>query len=255
MYFMSISTPRPTPPSSSAAEAKALFAIIDERIGARDREGAITAALEAVRAGRIGIADLYTQVLSPLMLIIGERWQSGSAHVWEEHYTTQIVRSIVDSLTPDVIAAQREAAEAATRHAGQAAGRVLMACPPGEQHDLGMRMLADRFRLAGWDVFYLGTDTPVDEIIDAAQRLEIDLVVLSASTHFNRVLLRDVASRIRTALPHARLAVGGPAFALDRHWPTAELLDPQELGLPGSLPTPNGPADTDPLPTGTEGGD
>lgn len=256
MCFMSMSTPQPTPPSSAAAEAQALFAILDERIAARDREGAVNAALDAVRAGRIGVADLYTQVLSPLMLAIGERWQSGTTRVWEEHYTTQIVRSIVDSLTPDVIAAQREAAEAASRGTERAADRVLMACPPGEQHDLGMRMLADRFRLAGWDVYYLGTDTPVAEIIDAAQRLDVELVVLSASTHFNRVLLRDVASRIRTSLPHARLAVGGPAFALDRHWPAAELLDPQALGLPGSPPTgPSAPRSDETESSGAEGGD
>ena len=227
-------------PADSSAEARALFAIIDERIAARDRDGAITAALDAVRAERIGIADLYTQVLSPLMLAIGERWQAGETRVWEEHYTTQIVRGIVDALAPDVIAAQRKAtaaARAGSAPAGAAApDRVLMACPPGEQHDLGMRMLADRFRLAGWEVFYLGTDTPVDEIVDAAKRLETDLVVLSASTHFNRVLLRDAASRIRTALTHTRLAVGGPAFALDRQWPTAELLDPVALGLPGASP-------------------
>jgi len=176
------------------------------------------------------------------MLEIGDRWQRGTTRVWEEHYTTQIVRGIVDALTPEVIAAQRAVQRDGSAVAG--AQRVLMACPPGEQHDLGMRMLADRFRLAGWDVFYLGTDTPVDEIVDAAKRLGVGLVVLSASTHFNRVLLRDVAVRIRTGLPNVRLAVGGPAFALDRQWPAAELLDPAALGLPGA-PPPSG----DPPPT------
>ncbi len=41
---------------------------------------------------------------------------------------------------------------------------------------------------------------------------------------------------LRAALPNVRLAVGGPAFTLDRHWPADELLDPAELGLPGAPP-------------------
>ena len=207
-----------------------LFSTLDERLQSHDRDGAVTAALDAVRTGRITIPELYTHVLAPLMVTIGERWHSGAARVWEEHFTTNSVRSIVDALAPDVIEAS---ARVPREHR-----RALLACPPGEQHDLGLRMLADRMRLAGWDVFYLGTDTPVNEIADAAKSLEADTVVLSASTHFNRALLRDVAARIRTALPGVRLLVGGPAFALDRQWPASELLDERELGLPGAPPSP-----------------
>jgi len=158
----------------------------------------------------------------------GTRWQEGHTRIWEEHFTTNSVRNLVDALVPDVLAAA-----ASVSPAGR---RVLMACPPGEQHDLGLRMLADRFRLAGWDVYYLGTDTPVNEIVDAVRTLGVDMLVLSASTHFNRTLLRDVAAQLRAALPNVRLMVGGPAFTLDRHWPAAEILDPAELGLPGSAP-------------------
>ncbi len=205
---------------------------LDERLRERDRDGAIRAGIDAVRDGRISVPDLYTQVLGPLMTDIGNRWQEGCTKVWEEHYTTNTIRNLVDSLAPEVMDAA-----ASVPSLGK---RVLMACPPGEQHDLGMRMLADRFRLAGWDVYYLGADTPVDEIIDAACTLKVALLVLSASTHFNRVLLRDVASRLRTGLPGVQLAVGGPAFAIDHHWPADELLDPVALGLPGAPPPAEG---------------
>lgn len=215
-----------TPRNPEAANQ--LIEAIDVRLLARDRDGAVTTALEAVRAGDIGIADLYTRVLAPLMVEVGERWRTGLSRVWEEHYASNSVRAIVDALAPDVIAASATVPRVG-RHA-------LLACPPGEQHDLGLRMLADRFRLAGWDVSYLGTDTPVAEIVAAAEALGVDTVVLSASTHFNRALLRDSAEQIRAALPRVTLLVGGPAFALDRDWPATELLDEVALGLPGSLP-------------------
>ena len=54
---------------------------------------------------------------------------------------------------------------------------VLLACPPGEGHDLGLRMVSDRFDMAGWATYFLGPDTPVAEIADAARRLGVDAVV------------------------------------------------------------------------------
>lgn len=222
---------QPTP--ASPQYLRELRSALDERLSAYDRDGVVRIGLDAVRQGRIAIADFYTQVLGPLMAGIGDRWQEGRTRVWEEHFTTNSVRNLIDALAPDVLAAAGSVTSTGKR--------VLMACPPGEQHDLGLRMLADRFRLAGWDVYYLGTDTPVDEIADAARTLEVDILVLSASTHFNRLLLRNVVGQLRAALPKVRLAVGGPAFALDRHWPADELLDPAELGLPGAPP----PSDDD----------
>ena len=206
-----------------------------ERLGRHDRDGVLRAGLEAVRNRRIGVADLYTQVLGPLMVQTGERWQAGHTPVWDEHFTSQTVRTLVESLAPDVMAASPSPPDSGKR--------VLMACPPGEQHDLGLRMLADRFRLAGWDVYYLGTDTPADEIADAGRALGVDMLVLSASTHYNRVLLRDVAARIRAAIPGVRLGVGGPAFASDRQWPAEERLDPAHSACPVSHRPPRAPAD------------
>jgi methanogenic corrinoid protein MtbC1 len=92
-------------------------------------------------------------------------------------------------------------------------------------------MLTDRLNLHGWDAYFLGADTPVDQIVSAARSLDADLVALSAATHYNRMLLRDVIEQLKTALPGVRIGVGGPAFATDRSWPADELLSEAELGL------------------------
>lgn len=213
-------------PDSPAFEFSDLRARLDSALAARDRAGAVQAALGAVNDGTIGVADLYTAVLVPLLVDMGAAWQAGSTRIWQEHFTAAIVRTIVEALYPEVT---RQASTAPKR--GE---RVLLANPPQEQHDLGLRMLADRFELAGYDVTYLGADTPTDEIVHAARTVGATLVVLSASTHFNRVQLRTFVARIREGLPGVRIGVGGPAFAMDRDWPVRELLDPVALGLPGS---------------------
>jgi methylmalonyl-CoA mutase cobalamin-binding domain/chain len=215
-------TDSPRPVTDAAATVRAA---LDARLAARDRAGAVSTALDAVRDGSIEIGDLYTRVLGPLLVDTGAAWQQGIERVWEEHFASATVRTIVEALYPEVVRAHDEVACDGRR--------VLLACPSGEQHDLGLRMVADRFALAGWDVDYLGPDTPTEEIIDAAQTLDSDLVVLSASTHFNRVLLREVVDEVQRRLPGVRLAVGGAAFASDADSYRGLLLDEAAFGLPG----------------------
>jgi methanogenic corrinoid protein MtbC1 len=203
---------------------------LDHALAVRDREGAVSAALEAVRSGSVGIEQLYGQVLMPLLKDTGAAWQNGETQVWEEHYATATVRTIVEALYPDVT---KQAA--AVRIAGRVA---VLACPPGEAHDLGLRMLSDRMALHGWESHYLGADTPAEEIASAARELGATLVVLSAATHYNRALLRTVVDHLKKELPGVRIGVGGPAFAHDRSWPADELLSEAELGLwPGVEPS------------------
>ncbi len=87
-------------------------------------------------------------------------------------------------------------------------------------------MVADRFDMAGWTTYFLGADTPTSDLIDAAQRLNVDAVVLSSSTHFHRVALRRHVDLLKHALGSLHVWVGGPAF---RHggdgWTEAEIVD------------------------------
>ena len=66
--------------------------------------------------------------------------------------------------------------------------------------------------MAGWTTFFLGPDTPVAEIADAARRLGVDAVVMSSSTHFHRVAVRHAVDALKKELPGTDIWVGGPAF-------------------------------------------
>ena len=214
------------PPASTPAE---LLRSFTERIDSLDRAGAVSLMLNAVEEGRIGVADVYTQVLGPYLTGIGTQWQHGSERVWQEHFATHVVRTVVEALYPVV---QREAAAAPRR--GET---VLLACPPDEEHELGLRMLADRFELAGYRAIFLGADTPVNEIVAAASAVHAHIVAMSVSTVMERVELRCFVDTVRDRLPDVRVVLGGPAFARDRgSWSADELLDPAKLGLPGSEP-------------------
>ncbi len=199
---------------------------IDTALAARDRAGAVSAALAGVRCGDIEIVDLYSLVITPLLVDTGAAWQVGTSAVWEEHFASAIVRTIIESLYLDVV----EAAAKIPRRSEH----VLLANPPQEQHDLGLRMLADRFELAGYPVTFLGANTPLDEIAAAASATNAEIVILSIATMYERVELREFLELLHEKIPNVRLRVGGAAFAHDRDWPVEELLDPEEFGLVGT---------------------
>jgi methanogenic corrinoid protein MtbC1 len=211
---------------STAAE---LYDVLAVHLAAHDKPAFVRAAVEAVSSGAVSIPKLYREVLTPLLAGAGSAWQRGSLAIWEEHLASAMVRSVVEIVYPGVLKAK-----AAAPSAGRS---VLLASPPEEGHDLGLRMVSDRFDMAGWTTYFLGADTPVADVADAARRLGVDALVLSSSTHYHRVALRRHVDFLHEALPGVDVWVGGPAFALDTAgWAATELLDLEALLGPGAEP-------------------
>lgn len=168
-------------------------------------------------------------MLTPLLVDTGAGWQRGQVAIWEEHMASAMVRTVVEILYPGVVKLKL-AAPALNR-------RVLLATPPEESHDLGLRMIADRFDIAGWTTYFLGADTPADQLIAAARALVVDAVVLSSGTHYHRLFLREYVDQIRRELAHVHIWVGGSAFAhVDGGWPASELRDIESILAEYSAP-------------------
>ncbi len=185
--------------------------VIDRSIEARDRFGAVDAALAAVSTGEVSIDDLY-RILGDILVDTGAAWQEGTTEVWEEHLTTSVLRNIVEACAPLIPDSARPPI-----------GRTVVLCtPPNEFHDLGVRMLADRFVLAGWTAHLLGADVPVNELTAAVDELGAEAVAVSVSTHLNRLSLRSYVDALVKVHPDLVVWVGGPAFAHDHEdWPEA----------------------------------
>jgi methanogenic corrinoid protein MtbC1 len=201
---------------------RALRARLDDLLFARDRTGFVTTVLDAVRNRTIAIPRLYALVLGPLLAEEGFRWQSGGLAVWQEHEASAIVRTAIEALYP--LVAKRATEATPTERA------VLLACPPQEQHDIGIRMLADRFALAGWTAHFLGADTPIPEIVAATKATGAKLIVLSAATHFHRLHVREYLVQLQTGLPGVEVLLTGPAYVSEADAALGEaLLDAEAL--------------------------
>jgi MerR family transcriptional regulator, light-induced transcriptional regulator len=189
---------------SDSAAAVTLTEGLERCLEAHDREGAVRAILGAVEDG-LAIENLYSDVLSPFLASVGRGWQEGRTAVWEEHLIVGAIRAAIEALYPKVL--ERKA------RIDPVPVTVAFFCPPEETHDVGLRMLADRFDLRGFRTIYIGAGTPVDEMVKCATAENVSVICLSASTHFQRSVLHKVITSLRERLPGVRIVAGGPAFA------------------------------------------
>ena len=142
------------------------------------------------------LETLLSEVVLPYLRELGERWARGDASVAQEHFASALLRGRLLGI-------------ARGWGVGIGPGAVL-ACPPGEHHDLGLIAFGLALRARGWRIVYLGPDTPIETVEDACRRLEPSLVVLSAVT---RERVRPVVEQLRGLGARRRLALGGAAAA------------------------------------------
>lgn len=136
------------------------------------------------------------EIVAPALRTVGDRWREGAECIAEEHLLSEAVRSRLRVLLAD------------RRHAVR--GTAVLACAPGERHELGLLALAVLLQADGWLAVYLGADAPVESSIALAGRMGADVLCLSASTPD---LLAELQGRLAEALlPDAtRVIVGGAA--------------------------------------------
>ncbi len=147
---------------------------------------------------RFTVDTVASLVLLPVMHEIGIRWESGEVSVAEEHFATGILRGRMLSLA---------------RNWGAGSGPLaLLACPPGEQHDLGLIAFGLVLRERGWRIAFLGSDTPIETVGDAVAKLGPDAVVLAAVTAKS---FEAVAEGIRDLSRDTPVLVGGEGASED----------------------------------------
>lgn len=143
--------------------------------------------------GRYSPDTAIDEVVLPYLHDLGERWSRGESSVSEEHFASFVIRGRIMSLAAGW---------------GSGAGPdAVLACLPGERHDIGLLCLGVGFRRHGWRVVMLGADTPMDTLQQVVSDRDPDLVVVSSvdpgrfATHGGE--LAEIASATRLALAGA----------------------------------------------------
>jgi methanogenic corrinoid protein MtbC1 len=168
-----------------------------------DRRRASGLILDSVQEG-VSIKSIYSQVFQRSQRELGRLWQTNQISVAQEHFCTAATQMVMSQLYPYIFTGERK---------GQ---RLVAACVGGELHEIGARMVADFFEMAGWDTHFLGANMPTDGIIKTVAERRTDVLALSATMTFHIGKVTDIITSLRAsgASPRTRVLVGGYPFNL-----------------------------------------
>jgi methanogenic corrinoid protein MtbC1 len=172
---------------------------------ASDRRGAERLLIEAVNSGT-PLATVYLEVIAPAMREVGRLWHANRITVSEEHYISSATQVIMSQFYPRVFGAECK-------------GPVLVAaCVEGELHEMGLRMVADLFQLAGWDTRFLGANTPPKAVAVTADEVGAAAVAISAmmTTNVPAVASQIALLRDGPGGNKRKVLVGGYPFTVDK---------------------------------------
>lgn len=147
------------------------------------------------------IRDIYLYVFQRSQREIGRLWQLNQVSVAQEHFCTAATQLIMSQLYPYIFNHDKN-------------GRTLIAtCVGNELHEIGVRMVADFFEMAGWDTYYLGANTPTDSIINAIFDHQANMLAISATMTYHISTVTNLIKAVRAEAIHpTKVLVGGYPF-------------------------------------------
>ena len=189
----------------SAAEA-ARRALAEERPTERRLDGAAERLVAAAHAydeatvhaildeafSGFSLETALRGLVLPVLREIGAEWERGELEVGQEHFASNLVRARLLALA---------------RLWGRGGGPLaILACAPGERHDMGLIAFGLVLRSHGWRILFLGADTPLATLRRAVERTDPRLVVVAS---MDSALLEAQRTELRRLGRSAPLVLSG----------------------------------------------
>ena len=140
------------------------------------------------------VETVLRDVVVPYLRELGAAWEKGAISVAQEHFASHVIGARLASLAR-----------------GWGTGRgpfALLACPPGELHELALLVFGVVLHRNGWRVRYLGANTPVEDLAQVTADTGPNLVVLAATTPGRFAEVVPELSRLAGMAPLALAGAG-----------------------------------------------
>lgn len=164
--------------------------------------------VQNLRKNGLPLKSFYKDLFYPSMVYVGELWMKNEITVAQEHVATAITQHLMSTLYSDILLNASKIKK----------GKIIMACPEKELHELGARMLSDLLEIDGWQVLYLGANTPLSALTSAVKTYKPDFVGISCTmpSHLERAktmimeVKREGEGSLNKDIP---IFIGGSAFS------------------------------------------
>lgn len=199
---------------------QSLYEEVLKALQKEDKESAVKRSIAALKEKEVSVAELYEMVLTPGLAHVIEEYEVDDDLIWREHVRSGIIRTIIESAYPYVLE-ERKMQESKEE-------RVIVMCPEFEEHELGARMVADFFRIEGFETTFVGARTPLKTVLKALEVVQPKYLVISVTNFFNMLSVKRLIDAIKDE-GHDDLVfvLGGRAVSANPE--TAELMGADRL--------------------------
>ena len=156
--------------------------------------------IKILLAAKVPPAEIYESLLKPAMYRIGELWDENKISVATEHMASAIVESLLNEIYLSLTVSEKSDK------------KVIVTCLENEHHQIGARMVSDLFELKGWNVLFLGANTPKKDLLGFIHAIRPNLVCISLSIYFHLPTLQSTLEDIREQFSDLSVLTGGQAF-------------------------------------------
>ncbi|MCU0967915.1 MAG: cobalamin-dependent protein [Rubrivivax sp.] len=183
----------------SAADVEA-FA----RVCATGDRAATSALVERLRAGGLQPESVLVDLVTPAARHLGRQWEDDSLDFASVTVGLVVMHELIHELGYEIHDGPQQSG---------ALRRVMLASAPGSQHVLGLAIVSEFFRKAGWQVV-LEVSPSRSELCHAVRNEWFDLVGLSVALDSQLADLPTLVGDLRAASlnPVQPVLLGGPVF-------------------------------------------
>ena len=153
--------------------------------------------VKTLLAKNVSAKDIYIRLFQKSLYEIGALWETNKISVAVEHVCASITEGLISLIYP------RNFTDEGIRK------KVIILCTPGENHQIGAKIVADYFELNNWNSYFLGPDTPYNTIKDYINQNEPDLIAISLSVFFHLISVLNLVRNLNKDFPDIKIIVGG----------------------------------------------
>jgi DNA-binding transcriptional MerR regulator len=148
---------------------------------------------------QLGLEEALLGIVFPLLRSIGELWHQGGISISAENAVSRMVRQqLINALRQDSSIGQEQA---------------LIACVPGDYHEIAPLTVTLLLQKRGWGATYLGPNVSFEVLEIAIRRRQPDFLILSSTTEPDvKTGLAWIETMVHMFQPHCRVMAGGAGF-------------------------------------------
>ncbi len=153
--------------------------------------------------GNKKVEDYYSKMITPVMYAIGQLWEMGEITAATEHLASSLITRILASYNI------KQELPAITK------GKIVITSAANEYHEIGAWMTANLFEMDGWQVYYLGANTPIKDVIKIVEDVSPDILGVSVTMVYNLENIRTLFEHLRSnpKYDNMKLYAGGSLFS------------------------------------------